>query len=715
MYGVTRNNQDVDIDLVQLFRAIWERRKTVLAVTALAAGLAFAGASSLDKQYKSETRLLIEPRALAVEAAAGGAVQPDELAVSSQVQLLQSTDLIKQVAREMRLFELEEFDGGGSGLGELLSLVGLGGGSGALAPEERSLKAFRERLTVYQAPGSRVVAIEFSSRDPKLSAAVANRMAEVYLSLQSGAKLDTSTETARWLEPEIANLRDKVREAEKKVADYRAAHELLPTSETSTLATQQLNDISAELGRVRADRASAEARAENVRNALAAGRDTESLGDIVASPVIQRLKEQEAAVQAQIADLSTSLLEGHPRLKGLRGQLSGLREQVRAETRRVLASLDNEANVMRLRERQLTQQLNTLKAESARAGESEVGLKALEREAAAQRQLLETYLARYREAASRLDPSAAPADARVISRAVEPREPSFPKVVPITVVAALAGFIFAAVFVMLAELFSGRALRPVEDEAVAAGEARQPEAEKAPARPAGLLAAEDEEPGTPAAAKPPAPAKDREEEEEFSLAGVAMAIAAGPYAGVPVVSVSPDGDDGSALTVELARRLAAGGLRVIVMDLTGSGVPTALATGRADLAGLTDILTGQAAFGEIIHPDLHSRAHIVPQGTADVRAALRAVERLPMILSALTEAYERVIVECGPVAGDDLAKLLRGRKAALLISMPEPEETRLTAAVEDFAEAGFDDMLVLTGPLTGPLPRERGREGRQAA
>lgn len=712
MYGVTRNNQDVDIDIVQLFRAIWQRKRTVLAVTAIAAGLAFVGASSIDKQYKSETRLLIEPRTLAVETAQGGQNPPDELAVSSQVQLLQSTDLIKQVARDLKLFELDEFDGGGSG--GLLSLFGLGGSDRELAPEERSLKAFRERLTVYQAEGSRVVAIEFASRDPKLSAAVANKIAGVYLSIQSGAKLDTSSETARWLEPEIANLRDKVREAEKKVADYRSSSGLLQTSETQTFATQQLSDISAEAVRVRGERAAAEARAENVRAALAAGRDTDSLGDIVASPVIQRLKEQETTIRSQIADLSTSMLEGHPRLKALRGQLAGLNDQIRAETRRVLASLENEANVMRLREKQLTQQLNTLKAESARAGESEVGLKALEREAAAQRQLLETYLSRYREAASRLDPNAAPADARIISSAVEPREPSFPKVIPITIVAALAGFILAAVFVMLSELFSGRALRPVEELAAEGGagasETVAPVTHRPPAAarvqgPVSLLTATDMDDEAEIAPVEPNDA------QTYSLTAVAAAIASGPYTGLPIVAVSPDGDAGSALTVEMVRHLASGGLRVLIMDLTGSGVPTALATERADLPGLTDLLAGKVAFGEIIHSDLHSRAHIVPQGTADLRTALRSIERLPMILAALTEAYERVIVECGPVGGANIAKLLRGRAAALLIAVPELDEERLTETIADFEGAGFEDVLLLAGPVA----REPEAGGRQAA
>src|SRR5690606_31746789 len=140
--------------------------------------------------------------------------------------------------------------------------------------------------------------------------------------------------------------------------------------------------------------------------------------------------------------------------------------------------LETEAKTAQFRENQLVQQLNTLKADTARAGEDEVGLKALEREAAAQRQLLETYLARYREATSRTSSGATPADARVISAAVEPTEVSFPKVMPITVVGGVAGFVFSAIAILLAELFSGRALRPVGGVAAVQGRREEDGAEE---------------------------------------------------------------------------------------------------------------------------------------------------------------------------------------------------------------------------------------------
>src|SRR5690606_38152531 len=104
--------------------------------------------------------------------------------------------------------------------------------------------------------------------------------------------------------------------------------------------------------------------------------------------------------------------------------------------------------------------LNRLKAESARADGDLVELRALEREATAQRQLLESYLSRFREATSRGDGNYVPADARIFSRATAPSEPYFPKVVPITISAFVAVLLLLTVFTLQRELFSGRAMVP---------------------------------------------------------------------------------------------------------------------------------------------------------------------------------------------------------------------------------------------------------------
>src|SRR5690606_21192671 len=78
----------------------------------------------------------------------------------------------------------------------------------------------------------------------------------------------------------------------------------------------------------------------------------------------------------------------------------------------------------------------------------------------AQRQLLESYMTRYREASAREDRNYLPVDARIFSRAVTPTEPYFPKVGPILSAAFVGTLLVMSIITLLQELFSGRAMRP---------------------------------------------------------------------------------------------------------------------------------------------------------------------------------------------------------------------------------------------------------------
>ena len=67
-------------------------------------------------------------------------------------------------------------------------------------------------------------------------------------------------------------------------------------------------------------------------------------------------------------------------------------------------------------------------------------MRALEREAKTERDLLESYLAKYREATARDNINAAPPEARIISRASPAIKPDYPKKLPTVLIAAFAAF-----------------------------------------------------------------------------------------------------------------------------------------------------------------------------------------------------------------------------------------------------------------------------------
>ncbi|MDV6226193.1 Wzz/FepE/Etk N-terminal domain-containing protein [Nitratireductor aquimarinus] len=709
---------DVDVDLGRLFAAVRRKWPRILFASLIITGLVFALAYMATPQYRAQTRLLIETRESIYTRpqGVGDGDRPilDGEGVTSQVELITSTEILDTVARDLNLANRKEFSGsGGSLVSRILVMVGLKNAPVEGTDEEKVLRAFRERLTVYRVENSRVIVIEFSSEDPQLAAEVPNAVANAYVAMQSDAKLQSNTSATQWLEPEIEDLRERVKQAEARVAEYRAQSDLLLGQNNTVLATQQLSELSSELSRTRANRSAAAAQAASVRSALESGVAIESMPEVLASPLIQRLRERQVELNAQIADLSTTLLGNHPRIRALRSQLSDLDVQIRNEATKVLAGLEAEATRAERREEELQAELNRLKVTSARAEEEQVELRALEREAAAQRELLESYLTRYREAASRSDRNYLPADVRIFSRAITPSEPYFPKIVPITAAAFVASLLIMAVITLLQELFSGRAMRP-SAVAPAPLPAAVPMRRAEPALDAVPAPERPSEPvlPTPEVADLPFP-KPVSRTARYGGMDVEQASERLVTGGVTrALFISPEGDEAAAASVLVARDVADSGMRVLLLDLTSSGAASLPMLESVAYAGITNLLASEANFADVIHTDLFSECHIIPVGTADPQRAMRAADRLPIIIESLSAAYDVVIIECGPVDAQGIGRLMSS-DTQVLVSMIDPEAGELAAeTAEELRESGIATPILVspTGGSKPPAP-----PGRDAA
>lgn len=715
MSGAHSAAADIDVDLRQLFASLARHWVRIVAVALIVTGLAFVLAWLATPLYKAETRLLIETRESVYTRPEnnGDVDRPilDEEGVTSQVEVISSTDILKRVADKLDLARLPEFDEAlDMGMfGRLLVVTGLKSDPNEVPPEERVLKAMRERLNVYRVEKSRVIVIEFSSQDPKLAAEIPNAIADAYIAVQGAAKIESNSAATDWLAPEIADLSKRVKDAEARVADYRARSDLLMGGNNSVLATQQLSELSTELSRVRAARASAEATAESVRKALAGDGSLDAFPEVLSSNLIQRLREQRVQLKSSIADLSTTLLDNHPRIRALKAQLADLDTQIRNEAQKVLKSLSTEAQTAQMRENQLVSDLNQMKAQSAHAGEQQVELNALEREANAQRQLLESYMTRFREASSRKDRNYLPVDARVFSRAVAPSEPYFPKIGPIVGAAFAASLLMMAIVTLLQELFSGRAMRPAagarlqrieqvkmpivheplpdgapehrpEPAAMETDAAEWPTGPNVPHQPEWLP--EWELPEEPA--RPDIGEIDIEKAAEKLIAtGAARAI-----------FVSPEGDEAAASSVLVAREVADAGLRVLLLDLTASGAASTPLLDSRLFPGITNLLASEAQFSDVIHADHYSDCHVIPVGTADPVRAMRAADRLPIIMQSLTTAYDLVVVECGATDAQGIARLIADG-AEIFVSVIEPNDEVVQAAA-GLIENGYSGLILVT-------------------
>ena len=263
-----------------------------------------------------------------------------------------------------------------------------------------------------------------------------------------------------------------------------------------------------------------------------------------------------------------------------------------------------------------------IKKQISGASPQDVQLRALEREAKAQRDLLESYLARYREATARENIDSAPAEARIISRATVSNVPAFPKKLPILLVATLAALFLSAAFVHLVRdpaagradsacgRFATEALKDVEPAW------RQDSRRRSRRRPGGhcLDCSNARTRSVPVVRAPKRHPGSRnsgrlQRRGRTGSRHSPMRSARWGEAGRSIVVFGAERNVGTTYTaLALARALSAKGGRVVLADLALNAPNLSIMSVDPQAPGFAELARGTASFGDIITRDKFSRA-----------------------------------------------------------------------------------------------------------
>ncbi len=684
-----------DLDLSVLGQALLRKRGLIIGPTLLALVISIAAVNLVTPRFKSEARILVDGRENVFLRPNGERNEErtalDAEAVTSQVQLLLSRDLARDIIKKNKLAELPEFDpvlGGLSPVKSLLALFGIGRDPFSLTPEERVLDAYYDRFTAYAVDKSRVIVIEFQSRDPDLAARVANSIAEGYLVLQQNARQEQAKSASQWLSGEIDNLRKKVAEDESRVEAFRSKSSLFVGTNNTTLSNQQLGELNTQFNNARALKSDAESKARLIREMLQSGKPIEA-SEVVNSELIRRLSEQRVTLRGQLAEQSSTLLDNHPRIKELKAQLADLDRQIRDEASKISRSLDNDARIASSRVDGLSASLEQLKKQATSTNGDDVQLRALEREAKAQRDLLESYLAKYREANTRENIDAAPADGRIISRATVSNAPAYPKKLPIVLIATLATLLLSAGMVVTGELLRITAPRAVAAFTSAPAPVQSPAEPAFAADPAPAFDEPRSEPrGEP---RPDVPSELSEIEQ---LAGD---LRDAGEAARKVTILGTAAGESITLTALTLARLMARDAKVVVVDLSAASPTMAAISVDPAAPGLAELMQGEASFSQVITKDRLSRVHLVNAGRPGFDRALLQSPRLTLAIDALLRVYDHVLLDAG-TASDLAAELLTARARAVVVPDASMASDARAVMCDQLRAVGFSEVTMLNKP-----------------
>jgi capsular exopolysaccharide synthesis family protein len=541
---------------------------------------------------------------------------------------------------------------------------------------------FLNNLRIDNSGQSYGISVSFASEDPKKAAQITNAIIDQYLVSQLEAKYDAMRRANGWLAERVDDLRKQVEESDRAVQAYREKADLVQ-ARGQTISAQQLSELNTQLVVARTDLAAAEARLRGMRDLVRTGKIS-SAPEVLQSAYIQGLKQQEATLARQLAELTTRYGERHPQIITIKAQLRDVRGKIDAEVQQVVNSLESEVSVLRTRVATMEQNLQSTKASADQLERGEVKLADLQREADANRTIYQDFLARFKETSNQVQIQQA--DARIVSRAREPVAPTYPRSVLILLAAVVGGTLIGLVAVILTEQFDTR-LRTTDQVEQISGEnviGVVPEVRK------GLK-------GTlPHEFLIQQPESAYSESLRSILASLQVYNQTSTSPVFLVTSALPE-DGKTTLVLSLGIAAALSGRRAVVVDADLRRHSLSTLAGISPDAGLTEYLKSSVPLSEIVYEHT-SGVNIVPIRTprkagpewSFAEKKLLSSDRMRNLLDVLSRQFDLVIIDSPPVnVLADASMLASAAKATLfVVRWGRSTGESLQTAVQQLRRAG---------------------------
>ncbi|QAY77477.1 polysaccharide biosynthesis tyrosine autokinase [Sphingosinicella sp. BN140058] len=616
-------------DTLRSLRDMIRRRwLTLFLVTAAVVAIGATLIMLMTPKYEAVARIQIDPSRNPLSSASNDVASLASEAIETEVTVLNSEDLARQVVKQLNLQNDPEFTRGLAPAEGAPPLTNEERISAVAGKVQRQLSVGRDRLTY-------VINIRFKANDADKAAKVANTYAETYINSKVGSRMGTAERQAAFFRQRLDELGREVRAADQAVAQYRAQAGIVAQGQGSTtIADQQVAPLSTQLATAESEAAEARSNLAAARAQIARG-GLDAVSEVRSSPVISDLRRQRAEVLRNMGEVSARYGERHPESVKVREQLAGLDEQIKAEAQRAVSSLEAAAGAAQARATSLRGTLHGLEGQQARNTRASATAETLEREAQSKRAAYDKIaeLSLQSTQASRNEIS----QATIVDRAVAPVRPTSPNrplLLALTLIVALAA---GGTTVIVQELLvSGiRSVGDFENQFGIPVLAALPRVKHA--SPADLIA-------------------DRRTSlyaESLRIARAAIFGTRGvtPPKVIAITSALPD-EGKTTTSAAFARVLALSGQRTLLIDCDLRRAAMRMIVPTGESAGLIALLNGSAAIEQAIVKDRVENLDVVlvtaPHFATD---DLFGGDRLKTLLATLSPHYDTILLDLPPLVG----------------------------------------------------------------
>ncbi len=320
------------LSLLQVWSIAWAYRRQTIAIAIVVALLTAAIAKIMPKTYSATATLMVNYESNSPLAARDIPTGPVANYISTEMELMQSNEVLLPVVDKLKLTANEHYTAGYKrGSGELRDWV--------KDVVSKDLEVEQGRF------GSQLIYITASARDPSLAASIANSIADTYLEQQRQRVYGPATERAKIYAQELAELKHKVSIAQDQVTAFRQKNGVTDAAaQANNVESDLLTSLEQRYQEAQNRRRAAEVAASGNRNASTA---------VLGSTLIQTLKTQLNDEDKQLAQMRATMGPAHPKVIELQNQMEATRRSLAAE----MASYSNNTSTELTEARQLEQKL----------------------------------------------------------------------------------------------------------------------------------------------------------------------------------------------------------------------------------------------------------------------------------------------------------------------------------------------------------------------
>lgn len=686
------DTSDDEIDLMELVRALWRGKWTIILFVVIAALAAVYYASQVAKpQYQSTVDLTINLRTnddVDIGSVVSG-VSTERTALNTELEIIRSSNILGQVVGQLDLMSDPEFNpalrtpsGPDLVIGYIKSLMPGSGNeptedlmpvdaslegnsfddSVSSAPRsayDRTIRALRETLSAEIKRETYVFTISVTTGSPEKSEEIANTLADIYIEDQIAVKFEATEQAISWLSDRVSNL-----EQELKVKEDALKAALSETEMINPEALEGMNLQAKDLRDRLQDTRNQIAQAETRLTRLTELRDAEDYPAIVEMTGDQTLQRLLQAIQA---DNPEALEMFDQRLETI---------QIRTQ-----------ANLERLRSQASALEASSGQLEGRIGQQSDdlVRIQQLQREVEAIRTLYETFLTRLKE--TTVQRGLQQADSRVLSDAV-PGSKVAPRTSRILALSMVLAAMLGAGLVLIRN-FMHNGFRTAEDLEAATGLLVMGQVPKMPIKARkDLLSYLSDKPTSPSA-----------EAIRNLRTSILLSNIDSPPQVIMTTSALP-GEGKTTAAISLAKNFAGLGKKVLLIegDLRWRSFPQYFAV--QDDAGLISALSAERPLSEIVFQDEALGVDVLMAEKSRINAAdLYSSARFRDFIAEIRKLYDVIIIDTPPVLVVPDARVIGQYVDAtiVLVAWDKTHRGQVTAALRDLASVNVNVAgLVLT-------------------